>query len=86
MSVPRPADDTEELAEVRAAVAAVCTAFDDEYWSACDAEHRFPWEFYGEMAAGGWIGIAIPERYGGGGAASVTPPRCWRRSRRPAPA
>ncbi len=60
-------DDAEELAEVRAAVAAVCAKFDDEYWSACDAEHRFPWEFYGAMATGGWIGIAIPERYGGGG-------------------
>ncbi|MGH9270399.1 MAG: acyl-CoA dehydrogenase family protein [Ilumatobacteraceae bacterium] len=61
------ADDAEELAEVRAAVAAVCAKFGDEYWSACDVEHRFPWEFYAEMAAGGWIGIAIPERYGGGG-------------------
>ncbi|MGI9051453.1 MAG: acyl-CoA dehydrogenase family protein [Ilumatobacteraceae bacterium] len=56
-----------ELADVRAAVAAVCKGFDDDYWAGCDAEHRFPWDFYGAMAAGGWIGIAIPERYGGGG-------------------
>lgn len=45
----------------------VCAAFDDAYWAACDAEHRFPWEFYGKMAEGGWVGIAIPEVYGGGG-------------------
>lgn len=44
-----------------------CAQFDDAYWAACDEDHRFPWEFYDEMAAGGWIGIAIPERYGGGG-------------------
>jgi acyl-CoA dehydrogenase len=30
-------------------------------------EHQFPVEFYDAMAAGGWIGIAIPEEYGGGG-------------------
>ena len=45
----------------------VCAAFDDAYWSACDTEHRFPWDFYNEMAKGGWIGIAMPEEYGGGG-------------------
>ncbi len=45
----------------------VCADFDDDYWAACDAEHRFPWEFYRAMAEGGWVGIAIPERYGGGG-------------------
>ena len=50
-----------------AAVDRVCARFDDAYWSACDTEHRFPWEFHHEMAAGGWVGIAIPERYGGGG-------------------
>ena len=48
-------------------VDAVCSQFDDNYWAACDDEHRFPWEFYDQMAAGGWVGIAIPEAYGGGG-------------------
>lgn len=49
------------------AVDRVCTQFDDHYWSSCDTEHRFPWEFYKAMADGGWVGIAIPEAYGGGG-------------------
>jgi acyl-CoA dehydrogenase len=49
------------------AVDRVCAAFDDTYWAACDEEHRFPWEFYKQMADGGWVGIAIPEEYGGGG-------------------
>jgi acyl-CoA dehydrogenase len=48
-------------------VAAVCARFDDTYWRSCDAEHRFPWEFYEALASGGWVGIALPEQYGGGG-------------------
>ncbi|QYJ03629.1 acyl-CoA/acyl-ACP dehydrogenase [Nocardioides panacisoli] len=41
--------------------------FDDDYWLACDREHRFPWEFFDAMATDGWVGIAVPEEYGGGG-------------------
>jgi acyl-CoA dehydrogenase len=59
--------DDDTLQSIREAVRAVCSRFDDDYWSACDQEHRFPQDFYDAMAAGGWIGIAIPERYGGGG-------------------
>ena len=59
-----PDEDHEQIVE---AVDRVCAAFDDNYWSACDTDHRFPTEFYDAMAAGGWIGIAIPEEYGGGG-------------------
>lgn len=50
-----------------AAVDAVCAQFDDAYWTECDTELRFPWAFYEAMAEGGWVGIAIPEQYGGGG-------------------
>ncbi len=60
-------NDTGDLALIRDAVRSVCAAFDDDYWAACDREHRFPWDFYRAMADGGWIGIAIPEQYGGGG-------------------
>ncbi|MGN6695356.1 MAG: acyl-CoA dehydrogenase family protein, partial [Aquihabitans sp.] len=45
----------------------VCARFDDAYWSERDARHEFPWGVYAAMADGGWIGIAIPEAYGGGG-------------------
>jgi acyl-CoA dehydrogenase len=57
----------EDHRAIRAAVRDVCKQFDDDYWMHLDAEHTFPWEFYREMAKGGWIGIAIPEAYGGGG-------------------
>jgi acyl-CoA dehydrogenase len=59
-----PNPDHEAISE---AVDRVCAQFDDTYWSGCDQRHEFPWDFYREMATGGWIGIAIPEQYGGGG-------------------
>lgn len=59
--------DPELIASIRSAVANLCRSFDDDYWSSCDQDHRFPHEFYRAMAEGGWIGIAIPERFGGGG-------------------
>ena len=59
-----PDEDHEAIA---AAVRRVCAGFDDDYWARCDADHEFPWDFYRLMAEGGWLGIAIPEEYGGGG-------------------
>ena len=53
---------------IREAITAICARFPDEYWADLDATHTFPWEFYEAMAAGGWIGIAIPAEFGGGGA------------------
>lgn len=52
---------------IRDAVRKICSNFDDPYWRRCDEAHEFPWEFYKEMADGGWVGIAIPQNYGGGG-------------------
>jgi acyl-CoA dehydrogenase len=57
----------EEHDDIRAAIRRVCAAFPDAYWRRCDEAHEFPWDFYNAMAAGGWVGIAIPEEYGGGG-------------------
>ncbi len=57
-----------EHASIRAAVRAICARFPDDYWAEADATHTFPWAFYNALAEGGWIGIAIPAEYGGGGA------------------
>ncbi len=54
-------------ADLREGVRRVCSQFDDEYWSKCDADHEFPWAFYDALAEGGWVGICIPEEFGGGG-------------------
>ena len=58
-------DETHML--ISGAIRELCREFDDDYWSRCDREHTFPWEFYRRMAEGGWLGIAMPEEYGGGG-------------------
>jgi acyl-CoA dehydrogenase len=54
--------------DIREAVRAICAKFPDEYWMERDTNHEFPWDFYKQMAASGWLGICTPEEYGGGGA------------------
>jgi len=58
---------TEDQRLIADGVRKVCASFDDDYWAKCDREHQFPQEFYARMAEGGWLGIAIPKEYGGGG-------------------
>ena len=67
MSTGRPAYDDEDLDLIAGAARDACADFDDTYWARCDEGHEFPWDFYRRMAQGGWLGIAMPERYGGGG-------------------
>lgn len=54
--------------ELRDGVRQICSNFGDEYWREHDSLHRFPTEFYDAFANAGWIGIAMPTVYGGGGA------------------
>jgi acyl-CoA dehydrogenase len=58
----------EDEREIRASLQKVLSRFTDEYWMRHDLDHEFPWDFYHAMAEAGWIGICIPEKYGGGGA------------------
>jgi acyl-CoA dehydrogenase len=62
------ADKAETHTELRQAVRQICADFSDEYWRERELRHEFPWEFYRAFADGGWVGIAIPVEYGGGGA------------------
>lgn len=61
------ADYTENQLDIIAAVEKICAAFTDEYWLELDTKAQFPHEFYQAMAEGGWLGIAMPEEYGGAG-------------------
>src|SRR5437016_9921092 len=58
---------TADQQEIRAAVMRLCERFGDEYWLKKDDEGRFPHEFHRAMAEAGWLGIAMPEAYGGSG-------------------
>lgn len=58
---------TPEQNEIRHSVLQVCAAFDDNYWLQKDRDGGFPFELHGELAKGGWLGIAMPEDFGGAG-------------------
>jgi acyl-CoA dehydrogenase len=58
---------TEEQEAIRDNVAKVCSDFDDDYWLEHDRTGEFPDDFHAAMAAGGWLGIAMPEEFGGAG-------------------
>ena len=57
----------DEQVLIRESVGKLCADFPDNYWSQKDKDHEFPWDFYQAMADAGWLGIAIPEAYGGSG-------------------
>ena len=52
---------------LRDAVTKICVRFDDDYWLQCDRDGKFPHEFHKDLASEGWLGICIPEAYGGSG-------------------
>lgn len=67
MSTTRPLPTEEELDSIREGVRAVVSRFSDEYWLERDEDGLFPNEFHRAMAEGGWLGITMPEEYGGAG-------------------
>ncbi|WP_422019913.1 acyl-CoA dehydrogenase family protein [Roseibium sp.] len=52
---------------IQDAVASLCSQFDDVYWLEKDKAGGFPTEFFQALAQAGWLGICIPEAYGGAG-------------------
>ena len=52
---------------IRDAVMKICARFDDAYWLKKDREGGFPADFHKALADAGWLGICIPEQYGGSG-------------------
>jgi acyl-CoA dehydrogenase len=58
---------SEEQHAIREAIAKICVQFDDEYWLERDRTHQFPHELHQALARDGWLGIAMPQEYGGAG-------------------
>jgi acyl-CoA dehydrogenase len=56
-----------EQEAIRAAVEKICALFDDEYWLKRDRDGGFPDDFHRSFAEDGWLGVAIPQEYGGAG-------------------
>src|SRR5919204_3418799 len=58
---------SEDQLAIKDSVGKLCAQFDDKYWLKKDKEGGFPEDFYRAMADAGWLGIAMPEEYGGAG-------------------
>ncbi|HET7668856.1 MAG TPA: acyl-CoA dehydrogenase family protein, partial [Burkholderiales bacterium] len=60
-------DLTDDQVAVKAAIEKVCAPFGDDYWLERDRSGEFPHDFHQAMARDGWLGICMPEEYGGAG-------------------
>src|SRR5262245_66083498 len=56
-----------EQQAIRDAVSRICAQFGDDYWLKKDKEGGFPDDFHRAFAEAGWLGICMPQEYGGGG-------------------
>jgi len=56
-----------ELLQIQHEARRLADPFDDDYWREHDEKHEFPWDFYNAFAEQGWIGIVVPQEYGGAG-------------------
>jgi acyl-CoA dehydrogenase len=56
---------TPDQEAIREAVAKICAGFDLDYWLMRDREGGFPLDFHAALARDGWLGIAMPQEYGG---------------------
>lgn len=57
----------EQQEAIRDGVARTLAPYDDDYWRNTDETGVFPEAFVADMAAGGWLGVAMPENVGGAG-------------------
>ncbi|MGB1538938.1 MAG: acyl-CoA dehydrogenase family protein [Pseudomonadales bacterium] len=58
---------TDQQKSIQAAIEKICQRFDDSYWLERDTDGAFPEDFVKAITEGGWLGIAMPEAYGGAG-------------------
>ena len=56
-----------EHKKIQEAIAKLCARFGYDYWLERDRAGKFPADFHQAMAKGGWLGVAMPEEFGGAG-------------------
>jgi len=61
------ASESEELAEIRRAVRALCEEYPGEYWREKDRTRDYPAEFVDALTQSGFLAALIPEEFGGSG-------------------
>jgi acyl-CoA dehydrogenase len=60
-------DEDASFSDIRDAVRRLCTKFPGAYWRALDRAREYPSEFVARLTAEGFLGVLIPEAYGGSG-------------------
>jgi acyl-CoA dehydrogenase len=60
-------DTPDEHADIRDAVAKLCSQFPGEYWRKLDREMAYPTEFVDALTKSGYLAVLIPEEFGGAG-------------------
>jgi acyl-CoA dehydrogenase len=58
---------TDEQLAIRGAVERICARFGDDYWLAKDRGGGFPDDFHHAFADDGWLGVCVPQDFGGAG-------------------
>lgn len=58
---------TPDQEAIRTAVLKLCSQFSDDYWLKKDTKGDYPLDFHRIFAEAGWLGIAMPQEYGGSG-------------------
>jgi acyl-CoA dehydrogenase len=58
---------SEQQLAIQDAVSRICRNFGEDYWLERDTDGNFPEEFVRAITEGGWLGIAMPEEFGGAG-------------------
>ena len=56
-----------EQEAIRDAVGRICARFGDDYWLAKDRDGGFPEDFHRAFVDDGWLGVCVPQAYGGAG-------------------
>jgi len=56
-----------DYADLRDAVAKLCTRYPGPYWRALDRDSAYPSEFVDELTQAGWLSLLIPDEFGGSG-------------------
>ena len=56
-----------DITEIRAAVRQLCDKFGEDYWLQMERDNGYPTAFVEELTRSGYLGVLIPEQYGGAG-------------------
>ena len=58
---------TEDQLAIGEAIGRICADFDADYWLQRDRNGGFPLDFHKAIADAGWLGICMPQEFGGSG-------------------